>query len=944
MRSDSYSPPLALSETVRSGPMLSRSRDTRRNRSLARMENSINIHSSLKQERDLGLCSGSSTLPLPSSEADECGNRASHDTSQDYFMTIQRDLEEIIQLQRRQLEHTVVSATAPAAPPPSGAVARQLAERSPEKEHASKPPLRSSFPALPLPAPQREATASTPLSPPTTPQQHTGLPRPLSDAHHDIDRAHLLSIVHAKAELDRQPPTAPTSSSPLFASGVAIAEETLSDAAAPPPPPSSSPIPVSVTEYQRFLLQLEHQQRQHREVLRRQRGSGRGGQRSPLPYQHQQQQRRGRSPPLALMRRASGSDDAEEVDDADDAGMAAVWGAGYRGKGTVPAPRREPTVRRTGDGSCQRTRPPSSTSPPPVSQDSGGTPRPLQSILQKGGGGGAGLERQQLRQHRTPRATPPPPSAAPQVGASGWSKSRRASAKRSLPPPPPRKVVTTQSREADDARVMSGRGSCHVDAAACSSPVEAFADALMQDAADGPAGAVSSTPPPVPSRRTTALTILQPIVLDTTDGVEQRHRHSYDDDGGHEDAADDGDDEMGGGRAGAADVQPAYDSAESTSTPTSQLSSPSRASARPDPAAQRSLKGQGSRRRRPSARVVVGAEESATAPLLTGMFATRRAGRRLKEEEPSSLTPEHGTGTPRSSRYRVSHHGHPDRRHHHHHQHMGYTKEGPSRGVDATPSTLTATGVNTTLTGGPSAMAAAAAAVVSHRRPPGAVEERANGPRERLLYGQRLARRGEKPTRGGGAPATAVATTVSSPLKHQHYVLPPAAVAMTTTTPAGNGAVKTAAIWREVQQMWAPAPVAAHPFTIPHRKSYTARALMTPPSSRDGGFACYGLHHHSFVVNSGISGGGSGGRDGVELPYTEIGKTEGVETAMKEEEEAAAASRRERSYGCPTAAPFPGSSMPQFLTDSLIGAALQGIIPQCRERQREVAREVKAGR
>ncbi|KPI84537.1 hypothetical protein ABL78_6399 [Leptomonas seymouri] len=42
-------------------------------------------------------------------------------------------------------------------------------------------------------------------------------------------------------------------------------------AALPPPPPSSSPIPASLVEYHAYLTQLEHQQRQHYEVLQRQR-------------------------------------------------------------------------------------------------------------------------------------------------------------------------------------------------------------------------------------------------------------------------------------------------------------------------------------------------------------------------------------------------------------------------------------------------------------------------------------------------------------------------------------------------------------------------------------------------------------------------------------------------------------------------------------------------
>ncbi|KAG5510735.1 hypothetical protein GH5_06959 [Leishmania sp. Ghana 2012 LV757] len=92
----------------------------------------------------------------------------------------------------------------------------------------------------------------------------------------------------------------------------------------PPPPPSSSPIPASLVEYQRYLMQLEHQQRQHREVLRRHRNQRKemmvAAQRKttlisvPLSTTTPPRQRTGvgvamgdrrdRSPPLAMMMQA----------------------------------------------------------------------------------------------------------------------------------------------------------------------------------------------------------------------------------------------------------------------------------------------------------------------------------------------------------------------------------------------------------------------------------------------------------------------------------------------------------------------------------------------------------------------------------------------------------------------------------------------------------------
>ncbi|KAG5510320.1 hypothetical protein JKF63_07648 [Porcisia hertigi] len=216
---------------------------------------------------------------------------ASH-TSSHYLFAIQRDLEAIVSLQRLQLQERRVpmpsqASTTENAPrawtgggqmfdSPSATVAQHHIPTADNADplmhlhsidHAKKKWLEGEY--LPPPAlPQQQSLKSL------SPSLHAPLaPEPAGarDANAS-DTAPQLSIEPSQLGLQGAEDTS-LSLAPQDASGASIPamHHRQLDPQPPPPPPSTSPIPASLVEYQRYLMQLEHQQRQHREVLRRHR-------------------------------------------------------------------------------------------------------------------------------------------------------------------------------------------------------------------------------------------------------------------------------------------------------------------------------------------------------------------------------------------------------------------------------------------------------------------------------------------------------------------------------------------------------------------------------------------------------------------------------------------------------------------------------------------------
>jgi hypothetical protein len=254
-------------------------------------------------------------------------------TSSQYLCAIQQDLEALVQLQQRQLLGTVEKELQQQQALTLPETASPLVQRPQQQQPQQKAPT-SAWEVMPK-VPNKlqlksidsvkqaliHDTSHLFLSPPPPmPAMVESAPDPAATdvlPHHISDTS--LLPRRGAGEVDGSDGGGDTAPSARIA-------------ALPPPPPSSSPIPASLVEYHAYLMQLEHQQRQHFEVLRRQRKlksqspSHSNGHARPSPLKGSSgsvlasatpprqrmhgaeapvfQDRRDRSPPLALMLRS----------------------------------------------------------------------------------------------------------------------------------------------------------------------------------------------------------------------------------------------------------------------------------------------------------------------------------------------------------------------------------------------------------------------------------------------------------------------------------------------------------------------------------------------------------------------------------------------------------------------------------------------------------------
>lgn len=287
-----------------------------------------------------------------SSSSSSSSHSASH-TSSHYLLAIQRDLESIVRLQQRQLQGRSVSLPSEAST--TGSVPRVwigservVAAPSATGAHyhitasADKPDSAVHLQSIDhekrswfdgegaAHAPHRQQQPQP--QPPLPPSYHPCLTVAPAGAHaaKASDTAPQLSLGPCPPSLQGtngmllSPPPHVASGPSISAGAGGSVMHQQQQPQPPPPPPSSSPIPASLVEYQRYLMQLEHQQRQHREVLRRHHkqrkemmaAAQRGAAMIAVPVSMTtpprqrtgvgaaMENRRDRSPPLAMMMQA----------------------------------------------------------------------------------------------------------------------------------------------------------------------------------------------------------------------------------------------------------------------------------------------------------------------------------------------------------------------------------------------------------------------------------------------------------------------------------------------------------------------------------------------------------------------------------------------------------------------------------------------------------------
>ncbi|KAG5485676.1 hypothetical protein LSCM4_06634 [Leishmania orientalis] len=775
----------------------------------------------------------------------------------------------------------------------------------------------------------------------------------------------------------------------------------------PPPPPSSSPIPASLVEYQRYLMQLEHQQRQHREVLRRHRKQRKemmvAAQRKttlisvPLSTTTPPRQRTGvgvamgdrrdRSPPLAMMMQAM------RQRRGDGRGISGVdtWYGDTSSSATSTA---ASSAKRQRSLHSQKRRHPVTPSPTAAaapSRDRSGGRRASRSRSLSAEGAGllaaapAGVPAVALIDASTRSSYR---RSTPQLGqrrgadarnSATNSSSRRpnshqrstAAAKRGdgqrLAPKASPLIVDSPSRPVPpapgptDAALLPAYTDAAIPTGPQSSPVEAFADALLMDASGtvrtGGGGVSSVGPLPAPAppplmamhgAAGTAVTAVggraakpPPIIFSiASSGAVVTHP-------GH----------VGDALRSEAEVAPAADqtaryhrsrdhqrtmrskSSPTTMTTTTPASSPGSSPSRErgmlavrTEGGARSRTGNGSadpgvtspaysrhrqrshiaepiflqsdngfhwrvarRRSRGVAATIAAADVPHSQPDGQRRHRYHLHRHHRSMEGISSTIPEHGTGTPRSSRYRYN---------------SSSTARQPKQ-LRRSPR--------------------------HPRRNAGGADARGDRHGRGIKHpvdtsGQRVVSPGDGSEahrhvtdRGGSQDATATAGAASN------------------DSPAGRGAVSrrahprplppsrsAAAVWQDVKLMWAPAPAAHAPFA-----------------------AAYRYHPHSYPPTSrGQPQRSSSAFAGTNASNARVHSADGASAAAMRETGASRAPAR--GGGAAPSAPSPlsaaishtterkaSASAPLLcMTDSLIGAALRDVLPVCRARQREVAREV----
>ncbi|TPP52599.1 Core histone H2A/H2B/H3/H4 family protein [Leishmania donovani] len=715
--------------------------------------------------------------------------------------------------------------------------------------------------------------------------------------------------------------------------------------------------------YQRYLMQLEHQQRQHREVLRR----------------HRKQRK-------------------EEMMAAAQRGAAMI---------TVPVSMKTPPRQRTGVGAATEDR--RDRSPPLAMM--------MQTLRQRRGDGRgiysvdtlygdtsssassktAPSAKQQRGRHSQKQRHPTTPSPTPAAEAQLRDRSggRRASSRRGrcrgAEGAGPSSLLASGPTDATPLREYAETATlAHPQS---SSPVEAFADALLMDVNGAPgtvgdgASAVGSLPAPPPhlmathsfagtaiTRETTPYTAVggtatapAPIVFaiapsgavvmppgDVADdhrsaaemapAAEQKSRHH-------------GSRDQHQGTSGESDL-----TTMTTTTPASSTeSSPSREmgahTARAEGGARMHVKGGAATpaAMRPSAAIAAilqHPDATATAhsrrqqrsrsadPILVhgnNGFSWRLTRRRIRGagatttgaethhnypdvhrktrhhlhnghhhrsmEGISSTTPEHGTGTPRSSRYRYNSSSTTRQRK----QSRQLSKHTPH----------SASGADTRSDGHDGGI----------KHPVDAAKQRPASP-----GGGGKAHGRAMPGNGNRNAITAAATPSYS-------------------CPAGGDAVsrlahsrplppsrKAAAIWQDVKLMWTPAPASQAPFAAVYRY----HPHTHPPAS-------FHAQQQQSLVYRDVSPSAYAGRT-AEIAR---GHTTGRASAAAVRDRVASRALTGAAGASPSAPSPPPVALPHTqqqmasagapllcMTDSLIGAALRDVLPVCRARQREVAREV----
>ncbi|KAG5484224.1 hypothetical protein CUR178_07380 [Leishmania enriettii] len=776
----------------------------------------------------------------------------------------------------------------------------------------------------------------------------------------------------------------------------------------PPPPPSSSPIPASLVEYQRYLMQLEHQQRQHREVLRRHRKQRKemmaAAQRKatlisvPVSTATPPRQRTGvgvamgdrrdRSPPLAMMMQAMRQrrGDGRGIDGVD------TWYGDTSSSATSTA---ASSAKRQRSLNSQKRRHQVTASPTAAaapSRDRSGDRRASRSRSLRAEGAGllaaapAGVPAVALIDASTRSSYR---RSTPQLGQRRGADARNSTANSSSRRPHPHQWLTAGAKKGDGQRLAPKASPLIVDSPSRpvppapgptdaallpaytdaamptgpqSSPVEAFADALLMDASGtvptGGGGGVSSVgplpapaPPPLMAMHGAAGTAVtavggraakpSPIIFSiASSGAVVTHP-------GH----------VGDALRSEVEVAPAAEQTAryhrsrehqramgSKSSPTTMTTTTPASSAGSSPSRERGMlavRAEGGARTR---RGNGSADPGVTSPAYSrhrqlshiaepiflqsdNNFHWRVARRRSRgvattiaaAEVPhshpdgqrrhryhldrhyrsmegiSSTIPEHGTGTPRSSRYRYN---------------SSSTARQPKQ-LRRSPRHPRRNACGADARGDRHSWGIKHPVDTSGQR---AVSPGGGSEAHRHVTG-----------RGGSRDAAATAGAASN------------------DSPAGRGAVSrrahlrplpssrsAAAVWQDVKLMWAPAPTAHAPFAA----AYHYHPHPCPPTSR-------GQPQRSssaFAVTNDSN--------------ARVNSADGASAAAMRETGASRAPAR-GGIAAPSA-PSPlsaaishtterkaSASAPLLcMTDSLIGAALRDVLQVCRARQREVAREV----
>ncbi|KAG5485006.1 hypothetical protein LSCM1_07086 [Leishmania martiniquensis] len=993
-----------------------------------------------------------SAVPLPSSsvprslldkDADDGGETrsrisSSHSsslTSSHYLLAIQQDLEDIVRLQKLQLQERGVPLSSEASTTESVPRVRIGAEQTVAAPSAASlhrrltAPVEKANPAMRLESIERakhtwlegEAAMHTTLRQQQSQQplhraRHAQVAVASVEDHHanTPDAASQLSLgpwqsssQATSGTLLSLPPHEVSGLSIPAGAGISVTHhpplQQQQQPQPPPPPPSSSPIPASLVEYQGYLMQLEHQQRQHREVLRRQRKQRKEGmvaaqRRATIisvpattatpPRQRtgvgaSMEDRRDRSPPLAMMlqtmrqRRVDGrgmysvdtmygdtsssattstaassekqqrcahsqkplhpvtlstaaaaapSSDrggsrqasASRSRSADAAGLSAATPARVPAVGLIDAPRRSSHRRRTLQ--LERLRETDARHSATNSSSRRLSQQQRPAVAPKGEDG------QRL-----------PPQASPLIVNS---------LTRSVPPAPEPTEAALPQRHTDAAVLMGPQ----------SSPVEAFADALLMDArgtvgAGGGISAAGPLPPPLMGAHAVAGTVVTavggtavktpPIIFSTSSSGAVATRPGDVDDAHRSKAEVAPATEEKHRRRGSREQQEALcrESSGTTMTTTTPASS-----AGSSPSRERGVRAV---REDGGARMRTGddcAAPDAASPAYSRHQQRSHIAERIFLQSSNGfhwrVARRRSRGAGATTAAADAHHSHPDgHRRHRHHLHCHH------RSMEGISSTIPEHG-----TGTPRSSRYRYNSSSTARQPKQLRRTSRHSPRNA----------GVADTRGdcdGGGIKRPVSALVQRPVSaggcnaaHRRVTdhddcrgATAKAAAASNELPASSGMVSrrahpqprppsrsSAAVWRDVKRMWAPAAAARAPFAA----VYHYHPCPCPSGS------CRGQQQQQ-SSSSALAGASESSARAYTTDYASA-------SAVREAGAAQILARAGRAAPSPLSAAvfYPhqqkaSANAPLLcMTDSLIGAALRDVLPVCRARQRKVAREV----